>query len=61
MQRFDWSSRLVRYHQEASRLRQEAEAAQDPETRAELLKQAKNYETLATAVERMDPSLASSI
>jgi hypothetical protein len=48
-----WSGRVQRYRREAERLRAEAETVTDPYARQQLLNIARQYERLATSIERL--------
>jgi hypothetical protein len=48
-----WPNRAQRYRREAERLRAEAEKVPDPYTRQQLLNVARQYERLATSIERL--------
>ena len=52
------SSRAERYHQEAERLRRNAEFVRDAETRIELLTIARKYDALASSVEQISGHFA---
>jgi hypothetical protein len=50
-----WQTRAERYRREAERLRAEAEIVHDPHSRQQLLEIARQYDSLAASIERLQP------